>query len=86
MGLEALIVNVRHQPMGAAWKTGRLSAIQKVGWFGEPLAQGATDYVKSPPMASATLNYLIHIFAAKTIGEDHQNVNYVRNNCLVIHK
>ena len=70
-------MNAKHQPMGIACKTGVLGVIQNMGWFGEPLAQGATHYVKSPPMASATSPYLIRISAARTIGEDHQNVIYV---------
>lgn len=71
-------MSVRHQPTGTARLMGLWAVMMKMEWFGEPQAQDATDYAKSPPMDYVTSHCLLHISAAKRLGEDHQNVINVR--------
>ena len=71
-------MHVKHHPTGTVRRTALWGVMMKMGWFGEHQAQDATDYAKSPPTDYATLHFLLHTFAAKRSGEDHQNVNNVR--------
>lgn len=68
--------------MGTAGMMGLWDVMKKIGGFGEPQTQGVTDYVKGPPMEYATSHCLVRTFAARRIGEDHQNVINVRVECL----